>query len=75
MDCEVPTQEYNDARAADLAARHPNTSPGVLEHLDALEPFLDTSILAGFSYGVNKASIVVTEGSLLGHLVDHEIPA
>ena len=44
----------------------------MLEHLDALEPFLDTSILAGFSFGVNKASVVVTEGSLLGHHVGRE---
>ena len=71
-ECEVPTEEYNNARAADMAARHPNTSPGLLEHLDALEPFLDTSILAGFSFGVNKASVVVTEGSLLGHHVGRE---
>ena len=43
--------------------------PRVLEHLEALEPFLDTSILAGFSYGINKASVAVQEGSLLGHHV------
>ena len=35
-DCEAPTEEYNDARAADLAVKHPNTSPGVLKHLEAL---------------------------------------
>ena len=69
---EVPTEEYNNARAADMAARHPNCSAGLLEHLSALEPFLDTSILAGFSYGVGKAFIAVTEGSLLGHKVNRE---
>ena len=47
-------------------------SPGVLEHLEALEPFLDTSILAGFSYGISKAFLMVTEGSLLGHKVSRE---
>ena len=47
-DCEVPTEEYNAARSADLAAKYPNLSPGLLEHLEALEPFLDTSIVAGF---------------------------
>ena len=71
-DCEVPTEEYNSARARDMAERHPNVSPGLLEHLEALEPFLDTSIVAGFSYGVSKASVVVTEGSLLGHRVSRE---
>ena len=59
-ECEVPTETYNKARAADMKARHPNTSPGVLEHLEALEPFLDTSIVAGFSYGINKASVALS---------------
>ena len=59
VDCEVPTEEYNAARVADLSARHPGASAGVLEHLAALEPFLDTSITAGFSYGVDKANIMV----------------
>ena len=68
-ECEVPTEEYNAARAQDLARRYPNLSAGVLEHLEALEPFLDTSILAGFSYGVSKAVMIVPEGQLLGHRV------
>ena len=68
-DCEVPTEEYNAARSADLAAKYPNLSPGLLEHLEALEPFLDTSIVAGFSYGVEKAFTIVQQGSLLGHNV------
>ena len=69
-ECEVPTETYNSARTADLAARYPKASQGVIEHLEALEPFLDTSILAGFSYGISKAFIMVTKGSLLGHQVD-----
>ena len=44
----------------------------MLEHLEALEPFLDTSILAGFSYGISKAFVAVQEGSLLGHRVGRE---
>ena len=68
-DCEVLTEEYNSARSADHASKYPNLSPGLLEHLDALEPFLDTSIAAGFSYGVEKAFTIVQEGSLLGHKV------
>ncbi len=48
VDCEVPTEEYYDALAADMATRHPEATPSVLEHLQALEPFLDTSILSGF---------------------------
>ncbi len=69
VDCEVPTEEYYDALAADMATRHPDATPSVLEHLQALEPFLDTSILSGFSFGVNKAQIVVRQGGLLGHIV------
>ena len=69
-ECEVPTEAYNSARTADLRARYPKATPAVIEHLDALEAFLDTSIMAGFSYGINKAFIMVTEGSLLGHKVD-----
>ena len=65
-ECEVPAKVYNDARIADLAARYPDLSPGVLEHLSTLEPFLDTAILAGFSYGV------VMKGSLLGHTVSRD---
>jgi len=71
-ECEVPTEEYNTARAQDLAMKYPNLSPGVLEHLEALEPFLDTSIVSGFSYGVNKADLVAQKGSLLGHKVSRE---
>ena len=69
---EVPTEFYNETRLKDLSTRHPNLSPGVLEHLGALEPFLDTSIVAGFSYGVEKGNIMVTEGTLLGHRVSRE---
>ena len=58
-ECEVPTEEYNSARANDMRERYPKATPGVLEHLEALEPFLDTSILAGFSYGVGKAEMIV----------------
>ena len=68
-ECEVPTEVYNKARYEDLISRYPNLSPGVGEHLECLEPFLDVSIAAGFSYGVEKAHILVMEGSLLGHLV------
>ena len=71
-ECEVPTEEYNDARIADLIARHPKLSAGVAEHIAALEPFLDVSILAGFSYGVNKAHVFATEAVLLGHKVNRE---
>jgi hypothetical protein len=49
---EVPTEEHNSTRTADLAARHPNTSPGLMEHLQALGMFLETSSLARYSDGI-----------------------
>ena len=71
-ECQVPTEEYNAARTADLAMRHLDLSPGLLEHLEVLEPFLERSISAGFSLGFEKAQVVVQEGSLLGHHAGQE---
>ena len=68
-DCEVPTEEYYDELKKDMSCRHPKASKFMLEHLSCLETFLDTSIVAGFSFGINKAQIAVTEGNLLGHRV------
>ena len=49
-DCEVPTEEYYDRLTEDLRRRHPKAASWVLEHAVSLEAFLDTSIVAGFSY-------------------------
>ena len=68
-DCEVPTEEYYDALKEDMARRHPNASKFILEHLAAVEPFFDVSIVSGFSVGIGKAQIAVTKGLLLGHVV------
>ena len=69
VDCEMPTEEYYGALSADMAQRHPKAQKWVLEHLATLEPFLDNSIVAGFSFGVNKAQVCVIKGELLGHIV------
>ena len=69
VDCEVPNEYYYDKLFEDMRQRHPGASNWVMEHLEALEPFLDTSIIAGFSYGVKKAHIMKIEGSLLGDVV------
>ena len=61
-DCECPTEAYYDALAVDMKKRHPNAAPFGLEHVAFLEPFLDTRILAGFSFGINKALILLTPG-------------
>jgi hypothetical protein len=67
-DCEMPTEYYYTALAVDMKKRHPKGSAFVMEHVAALEPFLDLSIIAGFSYGINKAKIAVIQSELLGHI-------
>ena len=56
VDCECPTDEYYAALSADMRERHPKASVSVLVHLASLEPFLDTSILAGCSFGAESFS-------------------
>jgi len=68
---ETPTEEYYLALRQDMATRHPRASRWVLDHLLSLEAFLDKSILAGFSYGCDKAEVLVSNGKLLGHMVGH----
>ena len=51
---------------------HPNASKAILEHVGALEPFLDVSIVSGFSFGISKAFVAVQKGKLLGHIVGRE---
>ena len=71
-DCEVPTEEYYSALNADRLERFPRASTWAHEHAASLETFLDTSILAGFSFGAGKAKVAVTEGTLLGHVVSRK---
>ena len=69
---DTPTEEYYDLLRKDMAERHPKASSSVLGHLLSLEAFLDKSIAAGFSYGCDKAEVMVSQGKLLGHLVTRE---
>ena len=69
VDVECPTEEYYDALAADMKSRHSKAASYVLEHLSHLEVFLDTSIVAGFSFGSDKAVIAVQKGAHLGHVI------
>jgi hypothetical protein len=66
---ELPTDYYYEKIRERLTKKFPEASVHVLDHLEALEAFLDKSICAGFSFGVEKAAVGVTEGKLLGHLV------
>jgi hypothetical protein len=65
---ELPTDYYYEKSRAKLEETFPAASVHVLDHLEALEAFLDKS-MAGFSFGVEKASVGVIEGNLLGHNV------
>ena len=65
----APSDAYYDALDASLRKRHPKADPLLLDHLVSLEAFLDKSILAGFSFGVDKASVAVQEDKLLSHYV------
>ena len=65
----LPTDEYYSLLRSDMGLRHPKVDPHLLDHLETLEAFLDTSIMAGVSFGVEKAKIAVMEGELLGHVV------
>lgn len=63
---ELPTDYYYEKSREKLAETFPEASIHVLDHLEALEAFLDKSICAGFSFGVEKAAVGVLEGKLLG---------
>ena len=69
---ETPTETYYDALRADMGRRHPKADPHVLDHLLSSEAFLDKSIISGFSFGVDKAQVLVTRGKLLGNWVHRE---
>ena len=66
---ESPTDEYYEALLGWLRKEYPKASVHLLDHVVSLESFLDRSILSGFSFGVAKADLAVTEGKLLGHWV------
>ena len=54
-----------------MRKKYPKADPHLLDHLIALEAFLDKSIVFGFSYGLSKAEIAVMQGKLLGHHLSH----
>ena len=60
---ETPTDFYYDALRKDMGQRYPRADPHLLDHLISLEGFLDKSIIFGFSFGISKAEICVTEGT------------
>ena len=69
VDVLCPNEYYYEELRKDLGERHPQADMHVLDHLLSLEAFFDRSIVAGFSYGCEKAQILVLKGQLLGHFV------
>jgi hypothetical protein len=69
---EIPPEYYYQKLREDLGRRHSVAEWHVLDHLVSLEAFLDVSIRAGFSYGVDKAKVLVASGPLLGRIVGRD---
>ena len=69
LEVELPTEHYYETLAADMRERHPRADPFLLEHLAATEPLLDTAIVSGFSFGVDKAHVVQIQIKLLGEIL------
>ena len=69
---EIPPEYYYQKLREDLGRRHSAAEWHVLDHLVSLEAFLDVSIRAGFSYGVDKAKVLVASGKLLGRIVSRD---
>ncbi len=69
---ETPTEEYYEALRADLRKRHPKADPHVHDHLLSSEAFMDKSIVSGFSFGVDKAQVLVAKGKLLGNWIGRD---
>ena len=69
---DIPPEEYYDALRADMESRHPKADKFVMDHAMSLEAFLDKAIAAGFSFGIEKAQVLVIRGKLLGHWVARE---
>ena len=57
----TPTDSYYEQLHGHLRKKYPKADPHLLDHLIALEAFLDKSIVFGFSYGLSKAEIAVMQ--------------
>ena len=69
---DIPPEDYYDALRADMKSRHPKADKFVMDHAMSLEAFLDKAIAAGFSFGIEKAQVLVIRRKLLGHWVARE---
>jgi len=69
---EGPTDEYFNRLRRYMGKKFSGASGHLLDHLEALEPFLDRSIAAGMTFGIEKACVAVVEGNLLGHNISRK---
>ena len=69
---EGPTDEYYNRLRRYMGKKFPGASGHLLDHLEALESFLDRSIAAGMTFGMDKACVAVVEGNLLGHNISRK---
>ena len=69
---EGPTDEYYNRLRRYMGKKFPGASGHLLDHLEALESFLDRSIAAGMTFGIEKACVAVVEGNLLGHNISRK---
>ena len=52
-----------------MGARYPKVCKHILDHLLSVEALLDIAILSDFSFGLEKAKVLVDQGELLGDFV------
>ena len=74
LELGVPSEEYYEALRAYMLKRHPRASETCLEHLAALEHFLDVCIAAGYSLGGTKSKDKLMQPAVeaLGEVVGRE---
>jgi hypothetical protein len=69
---EGPTDEYYNRLRRYMGKKFSGAPGHLLDHLEALESFLDRSIAAGMTFGIEKACVAVVEGNLLGHNISRK---
>jgi len=69
VEVDSPSEGYYTAYRRYLEKKHPEVSVHFMDHMISTAVFLDRSIVSGFSFGVSKAQVAVTEGKLLGNIV------
>ena len=69
---ETPAEEYYELLRKHLDEMFPGADKHVKDHVLSLEAFLDKAIISGFSFGCEKAQVLIIKGKLLGHWIGRE---